>query len=155
MAAADLTSTSPHAYEDPYAGTSGNSDIERVISLAIAQYGKPYVYAEEGPDSYDCSGLVQYCYQKITGIVLRRTGHAQGYDERFRRIETIDELKRGDVVVFNTIEDGDDYSDHTGIYLGGGMFIHASSGAGKVIVSNLSSGYYNRKFSWGLRIIEQ
>jgi len=126
-----------------------------VISLAIAQYGKPYVYAEEGPDSYDCSGLVQYCYQKITGIVLRRTGHAQGYDERFRRIETIDELKRGDVVVFNTIEDGDDYSDHTGIYLGGGMFIHASSGAGKVIVSNLSSGYYNRKFSWGLRIIEQ
>ena len=154
IAVKDLTSTSPHAYDDPYAGTSGNDSIERVISLAIAQYGKPYVYAEEGPDSYDCSGLVQYCFQKITGIKLRRTGHDQGYDERFPRVESVDALKRGDVVVFDTIEDGDDYSDHTGIYLGGGMFIHASSGAGKVIVSNLSSGYYNRKFSWGLRVVD-
>ncbi|MGN1007103.1 MAG: NlpC/P60 family protein [Aristaeellaceae bacterium] len=43
--------------------------------------------------------------------------------------------------------------DHTGIYLGSNMFIHASSGAGKVIVSDLSSGYYNRVFSWGRRVL--
>ena len=61
-------------------------------------------------------------------------------------------LRRGDLVFFNTVSDGD-LCDHTGIYLGSNMFIHASSGAGKVIVSNLSSGYYNRVFSWGRRVL--
>jgi len=154
VAVGDLTDSSPYEYKDPYAGTSGDDSIERIIALAIAQYGKPYIYADEGPDSYDCSGLTQYCYRKITGIVLLRSAHAQGYDSRWPKVEDISDLKRGDIVCFDTIDDGDDYSDHTGIYLGGGLFIHASSGAGKVIVSTLSSGYYNRKFTWGLRIIE-
>ena len=31
--------------------------------------------------------------------------------------------------------------------------IHASSGAGEVVISDLSSGYYNRVFSWGRRVL--
>ena len=153
VAAAALIADSPAEYEDPYIGTASET-IEDIAALAIRQYGKPYVYAEEGPDSYDCSGLMYYCFYKCAGITLRRSGHDQGYDERFPRITEISELKRGDVVVFDTIEDGDDYSDHTGLYLGGGLFIHASSSAGKVVVSDLSKGYYQRKFSWALRVIE-
>ena len=53
---------------------------------------------------------------------------------------------------FDTVTDNDP-SDHAGIYLGGGWFIHASSGQGKVVVSNLASGYYNRVFSWGRRVL--
>ena len=53
---------------------------------------------------------------------------------------------------FNTVSDSDQ-SDHTGIYLGSGYFIHASSGGEKVVVSNLNSGYYNRVFSWGRRVL--
>ena len=52
---------------------------------------------------------------------------------------------------FNTVSDGD-LSDHAGIYLGAGYFIHASSGQGKVVVSSLASGYYNQVFSWGRRV---
>ena len=61
-------------------------------------------------------------------------------------------LKRGDIVCMNTITDSD-LSDHVGIYLGGGKFVHASSAAGKVIISSVTSGYYNRVFSWGRRIL--
>ena len=63
----------------------------------------------------------------------------------------ISELERGDLVCFDTVVDND-LSDHVGIYLGKGWFIHASSVAKMVIVSDLSTGYYNRVFSWGRRI---
>ena len=59
----------------------------------------------------------------------------------------------GDLVFFNTISDSD-LSDHAGVYLGEGYFIHASSGAHKVVVSNLNTGYYGRVFSWGRRILK-
>jgi cell wall-associated NlpC family hydrolase len=35
-----------------------------------------------------------------------------------------------------------------GFYLGGGSFIHASSGQGRVVISTLT-GYYATAFSWG------
>lgn len=154
IAASQLSTSAPAAYSDPYIGTA-NAKLEKVIAIAVAQYGKPYVYAEDGPDSFDCTGLMCYAFSKGAGVYLKRTGYEQGYDSRYERINSVSELKRGDIVVFNTVEDGEhDLSDHTGLYLGGGLFIHSSSGAGKVIVSNVTSGYYNRKFSWGLRIIE-
>ena len=62
-------------------------------------------------------------------------------------------LKRGDMVCFDTVSDSD-ACDHTGIYLGNGYFIHASSAAKKVILSSLSSGYYKRTFSWGRRVFD-
>ena len=57
------------------------------------------------------------------------------------------------MVFFNTNLTDGDMCDHTGIYIGNGDFIHASSSAGKVIISNLNSGYYNQRFSWGRRIL--
>ena len=61
-------------------------------------------------------------------------------------------FQRGDIVCMNTLTDSD-LSDHVGIYLGGGKMIHASSSAAKVIISTLTSGYYNRVFSWGRRVV--
>ena len=54
---------------------------------------------------------------------------------------------------FNTVEEDTDMTDHVGIYLGNGQFIHASSVAGKVIISDMSSGYYRRQFTWARRLI--
>ncbi len=59
----------------------------------------------------------------------------------------------GDLVFFNTVSDSD-LSDHAGIYISDGNFIHASSGGGEVMIFNLDSGYYNRVFSWGRRVLE-
>ncbi len=140
-------STNPS--DDPASG-SGSSKAETVIEHALAQLGKPYVYGTSGPSKYDCSGLTKYCYLKV-GVSLRRSAQAVGYNDG-QKIESIDDLVRGDIVCFNTISDND-LSDHVGIYLGNKKFIHASSAAAKVVISSLSSGYYLRVFSWGRRVL--
>ena len=121
---------------------------------ALLHLDKPYVYATAGPDTFDCSGFVCYCYKKVYGIELKRSARAQGYDEEYEKIETIEELIPGDMVFFNTNKHDNDLSDHSGIYLGEGKFIHCSSTKGKVIISTLEEGYYNKVFSWGRRIKE-
>ena len=73
--------------------------------------------------------------------------------ERFRITQEVGRLNR------TADTDGGDIekralSDHAGVYIGNGYFIHASSGGHRVVVSNLLSGsYYNRVFSWGRRIL--
>jgi len=132
-------------------GQSHGQKLEHVIYVAQSNLSKPYVYGATGPKSFDCSGLTQYCFKKIS-VSLKRSAYSQGYDSSYTKVSGTGNLKRGDLVFFNTISDSD-LSDHVGIYLGGGCFIHASSGGHKVVVSNLTSGYYNRVFSWGRRIL--
>lgn len=131
---------------------SAAEKIEYIIYLGQNQLGKPYVYGANGTSSYDCTGFTCYCFRQI-GITLPRTAVSQGYNSAYSRIKNISDLKRGDVVFFNTVSDGD-VSDHAGIYLGAGWFVHASSGQGKVVISTLASGYYNRVFSWGHRVLK-
>ena len=133
--------------------TKPKSQVDELIDLAMAQLGKPYVYATRGTKSYDCSGLTLYCFREIAGISLGRSAQSQGYNNRFTKIDSYSDLKRGDIVCFNTVEEDTDLTDHVGIYLGDGQFIHASSVAGKVIISDMSSGYYRRVFSWARRLI--
>ena len=132
-------------------GTS--SKIKKVISIAEDQYGKKYVYGAEGPNSFDCSGLIIYAFKNGAGITsLPRTAEKMGYSSKYPKISNISDLKVGDLVFFNTSSDSD-LCDHVGIYLGSGNFVHASSAAAKVVKSNLNSGYYNRVFSWGRRVL--
>jgi len=133
--------------------SSRSTKIEYIVYVAQNQLGKRYSTDPSAPKTFDCAGLVYYCYKKA-GIRVSSSAKSQGYDEKFTKIEDISDLKRGDMVCFNTNATDGDLSDHTGIYLGSGKFIHASSGAGLVIVSDLTSGYYNRNFSWGRRILE-
>ena len=131
-----------------------SEEIEDVIDVAEDQMGKKYVYGADGPTYFDCSSLTQYSFKKGAGVSLSRTAEKQGYDSKYKKISDISDLKRGDLVFFNTNDSDSDQCDHVGIYLGSKKFIHASSAAGKVITSSLSSGYYNRTFSWGKRIFE-
>lgn len=132
---------------------SDSQRIEYIIYVAQNQLGKRYSDNPSAPSTFDCAGLVRYCYRKA-GKSVTSSAYSQGYDDDYDMITSVSQLRRGDMVCFNTNSSDSDQSDHTGIYIGGGKFIHASSAAGKVIVSDLSSGYYNRNFSWGLRIID-
>ena len=127
------------------------SKIEKTIYVAQALVGAPYSETPNPPKSFDCASFTAYCYGKAWKDILKGSVGSQGYDERFQRIDSVSRLKRGDLVCFNTVDDRD-LCDHMGIYLGKGYFLHASSVAKKVIVSQLKRGYYNRVFSWGLRI---
>lgn len=139
------------------ANATNAEKIEYVIYIGQNQLGKPYVYGTAGPNTFDCSGFTSYCYKKVN-ITLGRSAYAQGYQAASgTKIEGTANLVRGDLVFFDTITDSD-LSDHAGIYIGKGYFIHASSGTGngrQVCVSSLDSGYYQRVFSWGRRPLPQ
>lgn len=127
--------------------------LEYAIYLAQKQIGKPYRSKANPPSSFNCSMLMYYCYEKA-GFDMEDNAHEQGYDDDYRRVSYSD-LRRGDMVCFDTNTGDDDLCDHTGIYLGKGYFIHASSSAGKVIITNMetdSHSYYKKAFSWGKRI---
>lgn len=125
-----------------------------VVQEALLHIDKPYIYATEGPHSFDCSGFTLYCYNKIYNITLKRSAKDQGYDDTYTKILTIPELIPGDLVYFNTVRDND-LTDHAGLYIGYGEFIHCSSGKRKVVISSLLEGYYHKNFSWGRRVIQR
>lgn len=96
-------------------GTGGGPAHGNVVSVAMAQLGKPYRYGASGPDAFDCSGLTMYCYAQV-GIGLPHSSSAQyGCGSHVSR----DNLQPGDLVFFyNPIH-------HVGLYIGGGNMIHA------------------------------
>ena len=130
--------------------TDTSSTASKIIATAKQYLGCTYVYGTSGPNTFDCSGFTCYVFKKY-GYSLLRSAQSQGYDDDYEKL-TRSELKMGDIVCFNTVSDND-LSDHVGIYISDGNFIHASSGGGVVMISNLDSGYYNRVFSWGHRIL--
>lgn len=142
----------PEALRATLAGAE-KSRIERAIFVAQALIGTPYASRANPPKTFDCATYARYCFKKADGITLKDSSRSQGYDDTYDKVD-YDHLKRGDLVCFDTVSD-DDLSDHVGIYLGSGYFLHASSAAKKVMLSSLSSGYYKRTFSWGRRIISE
>lgn len=122
-----------------YAGSKGD-----LISYAYGFIGRPYVWGAEGPRSFDCSGFTKYVYKAFGVNLPHYTGSQIGQGSSVSRKNLI----QGDLIFFNT----DGSVSHVGIYIGGGEFIHASSGSRKVTVSNLSQDYYNKRFAGARRI---
>lgn len=124
-----------------------SQEEKSLIQIARAQLGKPYVYGKSGPDSFDCSGFVYGVHQQL-GITLPRTSLQQS-QINFPLVSK-EALQKGDLVFFDT--SGKGVINHSGIYLGNGEFIHASSGkANGVTISSLDA-WYKDKFRWGKRL---
>lgn len=129
---------------------SGLTRGEQIAMDALSHLGATYVFGKSGPETFDCSGLVRYCYAKH-GVSVEHSAEIIGTTAEYRTIHAPSRLRVGDVVCFDTIQDADP-SDHVGIWLGGNRFVHASSGQGKVVVSELE-GYYADHYTWGKRLI--
>lgn len=112
----------------------------------MQQIGKPYIFGAHGPNAFDCSGLIYWCY-KQTGKNIPRTA-----DEQFRAGTPVppNQIQPGDLVFFaNTYRPG---ISHVGIYIGNGKFIHAANSRKGVIISDLSETYYRQHFAGVRRI---
>lgn len=129
--------------------TGIKSKVDKLISLAKSKLGDSYVPAKAGPDHFDCSGFVYYLFT-TNGISIPRSSLTQSKSgKKLAR----DELKKGDILFFDTHERG--HINHSGVYLGDGKFIHSSSGkAYGVTISSLDKGFYLDKFRWGIRKIQ-
>ncbi len=109
---------------------------------------KRYVWAEEGPNCFDCSGLTYFTYGTM-GIEIPRVAR-----EQFRIGTPIakSDLKKGDLVFFDTGKYYTGRVTHVGIYIGNGKFEHASTSRSGVIISSLNNPYYKRRYLGARRI---
>lgn len=97
-----------------------------IVRESLRHVGKPYRWAANGPSSYDCSGFVKAVYGEF-GIHLPRRSIEQGLSG-FGIPVDLRYLRMGDVIYFHM--KGNRYPHHIGIYIGKGLFVHASSGKG-------------------------
>lgn len=95
-----------------------------VANYALNFIGTPYVWGGNDPNrGIDCSGFVKKMYGTI-GVSLPRTAAEQA--RVGRQITRLENLAKGDRLYFWDAKRGK--IGHTGIYLGNGYFVHASSG---------------------------
>lgn len=121
----------------------------RITSLAKKKLGGRYVFgATGGRNTFDCSGLTTYVY-KQNGIKLPRRAIAQA---KVGKRVTRDNLKKGDLVFFDTSKSHRGYVNHVGIYIGNDKFIHASSAKKKVVITSLNAPFYNKCFTGARRL---
>lgn len=117
---------------------------QQAVNTAKKYLGVKYVWGGTSPKGFDCSGLVKYVYAKY-GVRLNRVAADQA--RQGTRV-TRDKLKAGDLVFFDT-DGGKNYINHVGMYIGGGRFIHASSGRStghKVVISSLNEKFYSKSY---------
>jgi hypothetical protein len=87
--------------------------VAEAIAFAQAQIGKPYVFGATGPNSYDCSGLVQAACA-AGGISISRTTYTQIFDGTEI---TRDQLQPGDLLFPD--------AGHVQLYVGDNQVIEA------------------------------
>lgn len=125
---------------------------KNIQKLLLSYLGKPYVWAEEGPDAFDCSGLTYNIYGKM-GIIIPRTASEQAKMGKRIRFE---KLKYGDLIFFGSSRRRNSRISHVGIYLGDNWFAHASSASRRVTVSNfLKEPNYKKRIQLCRRYLSQ
>lgn len=117
-----------------------------IISEALKYKGYRYVWGGASPStSFDCSGLVQWCYGMV-GIAVPHNAQAQ-YD--MMQHITLEEAEPGDLVFFTETMNSGNYITHVGIYVGGEQMFHAGNPLG---YADLTSKYWRKHYVCAGRI---
>lgn len=116
-----------------------------IVSLAKQQIGKPYVWGANGPDSFDCSSLVQYVYQKAAGVNLPRTTYDQikvgqtvyAKSQSNNQPVSANDLQVGDLLFWGS----ETAPYHVAIYIGNNQYVNAATPEQGTILQTLTSYY--------------
>ncbi|MGS2613820.1 C40 family peptidase [Micromonospora sp. LZ34] len=105
------------------------------VAYAKAQLGDPYLWAAEGPDRFDCSGLMWAAYRSAGYHALPRVSRDQYYATRSRTVART-ALLPGDLLFFAS---GSSWTSihHVGMYIGGGKMVHAPTTGDVVKISTV------------------
>jgi len=106
------------------AGTAG-----RALQFALNQRGKDYVYGSNGPDTWDCSSLIQKAYASA-GVTIGRTSYAQAVAGRS---VSRSEVKAGDILVYYSSQ------SHVAMAVDGIRAVHASTEGVPVKIADIDS----------------
>jgi cell wall-associated NlpC family hydrolase len=110
---------------------------QRILATALGQLGQPYRYGGNGPDAFDCSGLVRFAHA-AQGVAVPRTT-----DGQFQAARPVSpgRIEAGDVLFFRF--EGPKVS-HVAIYAGDGRFVHAPQSGRTVEIRPLDDWYRRR-----------
>ena len=116
-----------------------------IMNEAKKYIGIPYRFGGTDVNGFDCSGFIQYVFNR-QGIKLPRSADEQYSKGKYVPINS---LEPGDLVFFSTYTEG---VSHSGIYVGNGDFISATTSKG-IIVSDMKSGYWFERYIGAKRIL--
>ena len=130
-----------------------NNLPDRILTQARHYLGTPYRLGGslENGRATDCSGFVQFVYQKSNIDLPRssseqaREGKAVAYTMDFAK------LQPGDLLFFGPRRR---HINHVGIYAGDGKMIHASNSSGRVVISDLRQSNHEGSFVVAKRLSE-
>ena len=127
--------------------SGSSSKADRIVSYAKSKLGCKYVWATQGPNTFDCSGFTTYVYKHF-GISLNRSSKDQ-----IKNGTSVSKsnLKLGDIIIFKGSSNTS--IGHVGIYIGDNKFIHAANSKEGVIITSLSSSYYQKRYVGARRVI--
>ena len=135
------------------AGMQSAADIvlksaQDVTDHALELIGVRYKFGGQSPEKgLDCSGLVKYVFEQVTGVSMPRSAREQAsVGEKVDR----DDLQPGDLVFFNTRRAA---FSHVGIYLGDNEFVHAPRKKSSVKIANIDGQYWKKRFNGARRLI--
>lgn len=122
---------------------------EMLLMEIIKYLDTPYKYGGSTLNGIDCSAFTQSVYQDALNVNLNRTARDQFTQGKV--ISSKEELRFGDLIFFNTrrrVRPG-----HVGIYIGDGLFAHASTKGG-VMISSLDEDYYSKRYMGARRVVD-
>ena len=129
------------------ASTTTTTEGTSVVEYAKQYLGCKYVAGGSSPESgFDCSGFTSYVYKHF-GVTLSRSSKDQ--INNGVAVEKSN-LQPGDIVVFNNSSNTS--IGHVGIYIGGNNFIHAANPKEGVVITSLSSSYYQKRYVGARRV---
>ena len=132
--------------------TSSATSSSAISETALQHLGTRYVWGGSSAGGFDCSGFTMYVYKQF-GYSLPHTATGQWQSGIGTKVSSISELQPGDLVFFNDpSRNAGKACSHAGIYIGNGQHIHASSAKNGVVISSLTSGYYNKYFIGGIHV---
>jgi cell wall-associated NlpC family hydrolase len=143
LVAATIAGCASHPYDTP-------EMRDQIKHLAIAQVGRPYRSGGTDPRGFDCSGLVQYVFAQA-GIRLPRSSDEQrdvGDDDL-----DLDDAQPGDLLFYKI--DSWFGVDHVAIYVGDGYAVHAPAPGRNVVVTDMTTEFWDDHFVEGVNVLRE
>lgn len=121
-------------------------EVPGIVATTLALMGIPYRNGGTDPGGFDCSGLVQWVFNKFGTFMPRNTREQYQVGTDISR----DDLQPGDLVFFATA--GRRRVSHVGIVVSPGHFVHAPNSKGYVRMERLEATYWSKRFLGARRV---
>ena len=129
----------------PVNGYEAHDTAKKAVKFALAELGKPYLWGAEGPNRFDCSGLMLWSYDHAGHQGLPRVAADQYWGTRDKLVSRSAgaALLPGDLIFYAS---GPSWHSihHVAMYSGGGRMVHAPNSRSVVKVSTV---YWNGFFA--------